>query len=479
MKRKSRIGISLLALSILCTQVASLNVNAKEPVLNNVKLVQGVQRYKLSSLEQAKKNLADFEAKYAKELARLNQGSKGYFESLSCSEDVLSVFKVDDSYQGEVAGYTHMGQAGDATSLENMKASIPYLRECNEIRKKEGLPELSVSMLMMAIAQVNANYAQVEGDHSSAYGTCENLAWGYGEAGTGASPFRGWYDYEKKQYDAGNHKFSEVGHYLNIVHSANTITGFALQKINGVYAQEFCEPNSFVKDVILSVDEFEQSFNNYYNNLKSIDSQHKALQKAVEAQSGKWIQTNKKWWYKHTDGSYTRNDFEYIDGHWYYFDSKGYIITGWKQVVSNWYYFTGSGIMASSQWMGSYYFEESGAMATNKWIGKYYVGANGLYRPAKWIQQNNRWWYRHQDGSYTKNNFEQIDGKWYYFDSNGYMITGWKQVGSNWYYFTNTGAMASNQWIGNYYFEASGAMATNKWIGNYHVDANGKWDMTR
>lgn len=239
-----------------------------------------------SPLEQAKKNLADFESKYATELSRLTAGSKGYFESLGCSEDVLSVFKVDDSYQGEVAGYTHMGQTGDATSLENMKASIPYLRECNEIRKKDGLPELSVSIFMMAIAQVNANYAQVEGNHSSAYGTCENLAWGYGEAGTGASPFRGWYDYEKKQYDAGNHKFSEVGHYLNIVHPANTITGFALQKVNGVYAQEFCEPNSFVKDVILSVDEFEASFDNYYNNLKSVDAQHKALKDAVNNASG-------------------------------------------------------------------------------------------------------------------------------------------------------------------------------------------------
>ena len=239
-----------------------------------------------SPLEQAKKNLANFESKYATELSRLTTGSKGYFESLGCSEDVLSVFKVDDSYQGEVAGYTHMGQAGDATSLENVKASIPYLREFNEIRKKEGLPELSVSMLMMAIAQVNANYAQVEGNHSSAYGTCENLAWGYGEAGTGASPFRGWYDYEKKQYEAGNHKFSEVGHYLNIVHPANTITGFALQKVNGVYAQEFGEHNSFTKDVILSLDEFETSFNNYYNNLKSVDAQHKALKDAVNKASG-------------------------------------------------------------------------------------------------------------------------------------------------------------------------------------------------
>ena len=466
MKKKSRIGISLLALSILCTQVASLNVNAKEPVLNNVKLVQGVQRYKLSSLEQAKKNLVDFEAKYAKELAQLNQGSKGYFDSIGCSDLADYVFKIDNSAEGKLAAYTQMGQKDDATSLENMQASIAYMKECNEIRKKEGLSELKVSMWLTAIAQVNANHAKSNMEHAGVYATGENLAWGYGNANTAGSPFRGWYDEEKAEYLAGNHKFSETGHYQNIVEKQYTVTGFAVGT-NGsfgkVHCQEFLDEVMGVDDEVqMTVSEFEQSFNNYYNNLKTIDSQHKALQKTVEAQSGKWIQTNKKWWYKHKNGSYTRNDFEYIDGHWYYFDSNGYMITGWKQVGSNWYYFTGSGIMASSQWMGNYYFEENGVMATNKWIGKYYVGANGLYRPAKWIQQNNRWWYRHQDGGYTKNDFEQIDGKWYYFDSNGYMITGWKQVKNVWYYFTNTGAMASNQWIGN-----------------YHVDANGKWDMTR
>ena len=475
MKRKSRIGISLLVLSMICTQATSISVYAKEPVQNHVVVVQ---QYKLSSLEQAKKNLTDFEAKYAKELTLINKGSLGYFDSVGCL-DLASIVLVN----GKLASNTKIGQKDDATSLENMQASIAYMKECNEIRRKEDLSELKVSMTLMAIAQANANYAKYNMDHSGEYVTSENLAWGYGNANTAGSPFRGWYDQEKAEYLAGNHKFSDIGHYKNIVEKQYTVTGFAIGT-NGnfgtVHCQEFLDDVTDVDDEVqMTVSDFEKSFNNYYNNLKTIDSQHKALQKAVEAQSGKWIQTNTKWWYKHADGSYTRNDFEYIDGHWYYFDSNGYMITGWKQVGTNWYYFTGSGIMASSQWMGNYYFEENGAMATNKWIGKYYVGADGLYRPAKWIQQNNRWWYRHQDGSYTRNNFEQIDGHWYYFDSNGYMITGWKQVKNVWYYFTNTGVMASNQWIGNYYFEESGAMATNKWIGNYHVGANGKWDMTR
>lgn len=239
-----------------------------------------------SPLEQAKKNLADFESEYATELSRLTAGSKGYYESLGCYDVLKEIFNVnnDSSSRGELASYTHMGKTGDATSLENMQASIAYLKEYDKLRKQNGLSTPKVSMVAMAIAQVNANYAQVEGNHSGVYGYSENLAWGYGEAGTGASPFRGWYDYEKKQYEAGNHKFSEVGHYLNIVNPDDETTGFALQKVNGVYAQEFGYFEE--KDVVMSVDEFETSFNNYYDNLKSVDAQHKALKDAVNNASG-------------------------------------------------------------------------------------------------------------------------------------------------------------------------------------------------
>ena len=46
-------------------------------------------------------------------------------------------------------------------------------------------------------------------------------------------------------------------------------------------------------------------------------------------------------------------------------------------------------------------------------------------KPGKWIKASDgRWWYKHNDGTYTKNGWEYIDGKWYYFDSNGWMKTG-------------------------------------------------------
>lgn len=92
-----------------------------------------------------------------------------------------------------------------------------------------------------------------------------------------------------------------------------------------------------------------------------------------------------------------------------------------------------------------------------------------------WKKDTKGWWYLHQNGSYTKNDFETIKGQTYYFDGNGYMVTGWKQVNKKWYYFNGSGYMLKKQWVGNYYFEEDGVMATNKWIGNYYVGADGKW----
>ena len=189
-----------------------------------------------------------------------------------------------------------------------------------------------------------------------------------------------------------------------------------------------------------------------------------------------WVLTNGKYWYRHQDGSYTKNDFEVIGGQTYYFDSNGYMVNGWKQVGNDWYYFNKAGHMVKNQWIGNYYFEADGKMATSKWIGNYYVDSNGLYTPDQWVLTNGKYWYRHQDGSYTKNDFEVFQGPTYYFDGNGYMVNSWKQVGSDWYYFNKAGHMVKDQWIGDYYFGSDGKMVTNTWVGNYHVGADGKID---
>ena len=42
---------------------------------------------------------------------------------------------------------------------------------------------------------------------------------------------------------------------------------------------------------------------------------------------------------------------------------------------------------------------------------------------SEWKQEvDGRWWYQHDDGSYTTNNWELINGKYYYFDAQGWML---------------------------------------------------------
>ena len=80
-----------------------------------------------------------------------------------------------------------------------------------------------------------------------------------------------------------------------------------------------------------------------------------------------------------------------------------------------------------------------------------------------WIKSGSRWWYKHSDGSYTTNGWEQINGTWYYFDNEGWMKTGWVKEYGKWYYLDDSGAMKTGlQTIGGneYYLSTSGAMQT-------------------
>jgi GH25 family lysozyme M1 (1,4-beta-N-acetylmuramidase) len=128
--------------------------------------------------------------------------------------------------------------------------------------------------------------------------------------------------------------------------------------------------------------------------------------------AGTWIEDTaiEKWWYKHSDGSYTRNGWEKINDNWYYFDSDGWMLYDWKKDGDNWYY------------MGS-----DGAMKLG------------------WVL---------------------ISNKWYYFDdsNNGVMTTGWRNINDKWYFFDDTGVMQTG-WIkdkGNKYFlNYSGEMISN------------------
>ncbi|SET46422.1 Putative cell wall binding repeat-containing protein [[Clostridium] aminophilum] len=76
-----------------------------------------------------------------------------------------------------------------------------------------------------------------------------------------------------------------------------------------------------------------------------------------------------------------------------------------------------------------------------------YAGEWKFDGPESWKK-----WYREDDGSWTKNDWKQIDGKWYHFDDNGYLDVGWhyyeakNEYGSwvEWFYLDDSGVWIEN-----------------------------------
>ena len=111
------------------------------------------------------------------------------------------------------------------------------------------------------------------------------------------------------------------------------------------------------------------------------------VQGKTKVQEG-WVQSGSRWWYRHSDGGYTRNGWEMIKGQWYFFDKDGWMVTGWKQIGGDWYYFQTSGAMLGEGWHAIngnwYYMYANGVMATNTWINGDYVNGSGA-----WISNKN------------------------------------------------------------------------------------------
>ena len=203
--------------------------------------------------------------------------------------------------------------------------------------------------------------------------------------------------------------------------------------------------------------------------------------------SGQWIQSGSRWWYRHNDGGYTRNGWEFINGQWYLFDNAGWMQTGWQKVGGAWYYMSGSGAMQTG-WLNDrgtwYYMTESGAMATG-WINLngtwYFLNGSGAMQTG-WLHRASGWYYLTGSGAMATGWLYQ-GGSWYYLNpADGHMATGWTKVNGKWYYMNGSGKMLTGwQKVGGtwYYMDASGAMAENTWVGNYYVDGSGAWVKTR
>lgn len=132
-----------------------------------------------------------------------------------------------------------------------------------------------------------------------------------------------------------------------------------------------------------------------------------------DARKSEWVQDNTGWWYRHADGSYTRNGWEQISGTWYYFDGSGYMLSGWHYINEKWYYL-------NEEHDGTF-----GAMKTG------------------WVSVAGHWYYLRADGSMVENEWLQDGDKWYYLKGGGYMAHDemlW--IGNEIFAFLSDGRMA-------------------------------------
>ena len=204
-----------------------------------------------------------------------------------------------------------------------------------------------------------------------------------------------------------------------------------------------------------------------------------------------WQTWENNLYYLNSDGSMKANEAFTDGGKLYFFRSWGGAYKNcWYTSGGKKYYLHDNSAAYQNEWLKAdgkwYYFQSDSTMAANTWIDNYYVDASGVWIPNKekptdkWITSGNRKWYRHADGSYTKNDWELINGKYYRFDNEGWMVTGWKKINDIWYYMDKTTGERYGEgwhWIDGscYYMNANGEMAADTWIDGYYVDASGKW----
>lgn len=138
-----------------------------------------------------------------------------------------------------------------------------------------------------------------------------------------------------------------------------------------------------------------------------------------DAVQSQWIRSGDRWWYRHSDGSYTVNGWETINQKKYHFDKNGWMQTGWQKINESWYYLGSVG---------------DGAMRKNQWIDDSYVGGDGKKVTSQWIGES-------------------------YVDEDGVLVR--------------------NQWVGDSFVGKNGTKLKNTWIGDRYLDSDGNWDRTK
>lgn len=166
----------------------------------------------------------------------------------------------------------------------------------------------------------------------------------------------------------------------------------------------------------------------YVNHPDAYEAAKKRVAELVKGKAG-WIQQDGKWWYRHADGSYTKNSWEQIGGEWYYFDASGWMQTGWIQHKGRWYCTDENGKMYANTW--------------KKLGGKWYLfGQEGRAHEGWYQAADGRWYYLKPGTCEMVTHWLELDGRWYYFSpratgtlKEGEMVKGKQTINDKTYYF--------------------------------------------
>lgn len=195
-----------------------------------------------------------------------------------------------------------------ADFLQNVKASISYMRALNNYRVHRGLQPLQVNLKMIATATLDTFFSSHRFEHAKFYNTYENIAWDNVNSTqdyTGGSDseanmtgyMKAWITEEKVIYDQFRaqgltdaqikqdyNKYEQVGHYLNFIEPNIKGQGFALGNngdIEGYYDGIGIWNADFSYD--MTVDEFEKTFNEYVDGSSNTNDHKTKVENARKA----------------------------------------------------------------------------------------------------------------------------------------------------------------------------------------------------